>query len=248
MFFGDVASLRAWQNDPRIELHGPGYSKVYIGEDKIEEWEKYLDVMAGSIADNSGRSCINASGIWVPKYSREIAEALAQRLARIQPRAAEDPEAQLAPFADPGVARRISQMIDQELSEPGAEDVTARYRPSGAQRCIEWSGCTYLLPTVLHCANREHALANREFLFPFASVVEVKEAGVPEAFGPSLVLTAITDDPRLIRRLTESQHIGRLNLGPMNTLHIRWDQPHEGNLFDHLYARRAFQSVEMATA
>jgi uncharacterized protein (DUF952 family) len=24
---------------------------------------------------------------------------------------------------------------------------------------------------------------------------------------------------------------------------ISWDQPHEGNLFDHLYARRAFQSV-----
>jgi uncharacterized protein (DUF952 family) len=24
---------------------------------------------------------------------------------------------------------------------------------------------------------------------------------------------------------------------------ISWDQPHEGNLFDHLYSRRAFQAV-----
>ena len=34
-----------------------------------------------------------------------------------------------------------------------------------------------------------------------------------------------------------------LNLGPIPTPRISWDQPHEGNLFDHLYARRAFQSA-----
>jgi hypothetical protein len=26
-------------------------------------------------------------------------------------------------------------------------------------------------------------------------------------------------------------------------MRIQWDQPHEGNLFDHLFARRAFQSA-----
>ncbi len=241
MIFGDVGSLKMWQADPRIELHGPGYSKIYIGEDKISEWEKYLEVMAGSIADNSGRSCINASGIWVPKYAKEIADALAERLAKITPRAADDPEAQLAPFVDGGVARRIAQMIDGDLQEPGATDVTAKYRPAGAERCVEWNGCTYLLPTIVHCQSPEHPAAHREFLFPCAEVVEVSESEVPQAFGPSLVVTAITGNPKLIRRLTESPHIGRLNLGPMNTLHIRWDQPHEGNLFDHLYGGRAFQ-------
>jgi hypothetical protein len=34
-----------------------------------------------------------------------------------------------------------------------------------------------------------------------------------------------------------------LNIGPVQTNVIQWDQPHEGNLFDHLYARRAFQLV-----
>ena len=29
---------------------------------------------------------------------------------------------------------------------------------------------------------------------------------------------------------------------------IQWDQPHEGNLFDHLYARRAFQRAREAMA
>ena len=71
-----------------------------IGEDCIDDWEKYLDVMVASIVENGGRSCINASGVWVPAHAEEIAEALAERLAQILPRSAEDEGAQLAPFAD----------------------------------------------------------------------------------------------------------------------------------------------------
>ena len=37
-------------------------------------------------------------------------------------------------------------------------------------------------------------------------------------------------------------------LGAIATNHIQWDQPHEGNLFDHLYARRAFQRALEAIA
>ena len=42
--------------------------------------------------------------------------------------------------------------------------------------------------------------------------------------------------------LLASPRVGRLNLGPIPTPSVRWDQPHEGNLFDFLYARRAVQS------
>ena len=87
MVFGDASSTRPWQGDPRIEIHGPGYSKIVIGEDCIDEWQQYLDVMVASILENSGRSCINASGVWVPNHApnqaEAIAEALAQRLRRL---------------------------------------------------------------------------------------------------------------------------------------------------------------------
>ena len=39
-----------------------------------------------------------------------------------------------------------------------------------------------------------------------------------------------------------SPHIDRLNLGPIPTWQLSWDQPHEGNLFQHLYRQRAFQA------
>jgi hypothetical protein len=51
----------------------------------------------------------------------------------------------------------------------------------------------------------------------------------------------LTEDRALIDRVLRSDSISRLNLGPIPTNEIRWDQPHEGNLFEHLYVRRSFQ-------
>jgi acyl-CoA reductase-like NAD-dependent aldehyde dehydrogenase len=240
MVFGDVGTTKVWASDPRIEVHGPGWSKIFIGEDCAGEWERHLDVMVDSILQNSGRSCVNASGVWVTCHADAIAEALAARLAKVAPRDASDEQAEIAPFADPEAARRISAIIDSEL-EGGAVDITAAGRGS---RIAEYQGCTYLLPSIVRVPSKDHPLANKEYLFPFASVVEVGQEEVPEAFGPTLVLTAITRDRRVIRRLMGSPHIGRLNLGPISTMKISWDQPHEGNLFDHLYARRAWQTAD----
>jgi acyl-CoA reductase-like NAD-dependent aldehyde dehydrogenase len=241
LLFGDSSTTSIWANDPRIEIHGPGYSKVIIGEDCIDDWRQYLDVIVASIADNGGRSCVNASAVWVSRHADEISEALAERLARIVPRAADDPEALLAPFTDPQVATRINAMIDQGLNEPGARDVTAAYR-NGGERLVTWNGCSYLIPTLIRCSS-DHPLAQREFLFPFAAVVEVPQDQLVSTLGSSLSVCAITRDPKFIQTLVNSPHIDRLNIGPMPTNQVSWDQPHEGNLFDHLYGRRSFQQA-----
>jgi acyl-CoA reductase-like NAD-dependent aldehyde dehydrogenase len=244
MIFGDAGTTASWRDDPRIEVHGPGYSKILIGDDCVDDWEKYLDVMVASIAENGGRSCINASGVWASRHTEEIAEALSERLSQIVPRDAEDEHALLAPFTDAGVAARISDSIDEALRQPGAIDVS-NIRRKG-ERLVTRQGCAYLLPTVVLCDSATHALANREFLFPFCSVVKARQEEIPEALGPSLVLTAITSDAELIQRLVASSNVDRLNLGPVPTSRLSWDQPHEGNLFEHLYARRAFQSAHAA--
>ena len=239
MVFGDVTSTKVWANDSRVEVHGPGYSKLILGEDEADNWEKYIDVMVASIAENGGRSCVNASGVWTPRHGAKIAEALAEKLASVRPLPADDENARIAPFSDGGVGRRISAMVDNDLyGEPGAVDFSARYR--GADRVAEFQGCTYLLPTIVHC-DYQHPMANREFMFPFASVVEAPESAMPGILGPSLVVTAMTNNPVFRQRLLASPYVGRLNFGAIQTNVISWDQPHEGNLFDHLYARRAFQ-------
>ena len=127
--------------------------------------------------------------------------------------------------------------IGADLETPGATEVTAGHREG--PRKVVWEGATYLCPTIVRCDSFDHPLANREFLCPYASVVEVPQSGMLDRIGPSLVVTAITRDPEFTQALLASPLIERLNLGPISTMKISWDQPHEGNMFEFLYRRRS---------
>jgi acyl-CoA reductase-like NAD-dependent aldehyde dehydrogenase len=239
MLFGDASTTRPWANDPRVQLHGPGYSKVILGDDCADRWQDYVELMVSSILANGGRSCINASAIWTPRHAREIADAVARELAKIKAWPADDPNAKLAVFANPKMAEGISATIDAGMREPGAEELTLKHR--GSPRLVTIDRCSYLLPTIIHCNDREHPLANREFLFPYASVIECPTSEMPEAIGKTLIVSAITRDQNFIRDLMASDNVDRLNVGPIPTFKLSWDQPHEGNLFEHLYRQRSLQ-------
>ena len=107
-----------------------------------------------------------------------------------------------------------------------------------------FDGGTFLLPTTVRCDSFAHPLANREFLFPYASVVQVAQNEMLKHIGPSLVVTAITKDKVFAEQLLDSPLIERLNLGAISTMKISWDQPHEGNMFEFLWKRRAFERAE----
>lgn len=239
LIFGDKSTTDRYANNPAVQVHGPGYSKIVIGEDQVEKWPEFIDIMVSSISDNGGRSCINASAVVTPKYGKEIADALAQKLGPIEPAEPDDENAKLSGFANPKMAEFIDATIEDGLETEGAEDVTAKYR--GGPRRTEKAGGAYLRPTVIHCDTPEHPLFNREFLCPYAAVVEVPQEKMLEAMGPSLVVTAITEDPAFRSQLLASPLIERLNLGPVSTMKVSWDQPHEGNLFEFLYHRRAIE-------
>jgi acyl-CoA reductase-like NAD-dependent aldehyde dehydrogenase len=239
LVFGGSSTTAPYANNPAIQVHGPGHSKILVGDDQIDRWPEFVELMVASIADNGGRSCINASAVVVPKYAAEIADALAQKLGPLTPLPAQDENARLAAFANPRMADHIDAAIEEGLQSPGAVEVTARYR-TGPRR-VAFEGATYLRPTIVLCDSFAHALANREFLFPYASVVQVPQAEMLSRIGPSLVVTGITHDAAFRTTLLESPLIDRLNLGPIRTTQVAWDQPHEGNLFEFLYRRRALE-------
>jgi acyl-CoA reductase-like NAD-dependent aldehyde dehydrogenase len=239
LIFGDKATTDRYANNPAVQVHGPGYSKIIIGDDQVEKWPEFIDIMVSSVADNGGRSCINASAVVTTKYGKEIADALAKKLGPIEPAEPDDENARLSGFANPKMAEYIDATIEEGLETEGAEDVTAKYR--GGPRSTEKAGGTYLRPTVIYCDSPEHPLFNREFLCPYVAVVEVPQEQMLEAMGPSLVVTAITEDAAFRNQLLASPLIERLNLGPVSTMKVSWDQPHEGNLFEFLYHRRAIE-------
>jgi acyl-CoA reductase-like NAD-dependent aldehyde dehydrogenase len=260
LIFGDKNTMAQYANNPNIQLHGPGWSKILVGEDCIENWRDYIDVMAASISDNGGRSCINASAIVVPKYAAEIADALAQKLGPISPTAPDDENAKLSGFANTKMADFIDAQIEEGLKVPGAVDVTAKYRnpltpslsPTGgegarragegaAPRKVTFDGGVYMRPTIVLCDSIAHPLANKEFLCPYASVVTCPQSEMLKQIGYSLAVSVITKDEKFIEQLVEFPEIERLNIGPVSTMKISWDQPHEGNMFEFLYKRRSIE-------
>jgi len=241
LIFGGTATVDRYRGNPAVQAHGPGFSKILIGDDQVDRWEQFLDVMVDSVFLNSGRGCINCSGIWASRHTREIAEAIARRLAGVRPLPPDDPEASLAAFTVAGAAEAITNEIDRDLAAPGVTDVTAAHRQG--PRLVKEGRADYLLPTVVHCDLPDVAIAHKEYMFPFVSVVRCPEAKMIGAIGPTLVGTAMTCNPAFRRSLIDAVHIDRLNLGPVPTTQLNWLQPHEGNLIDFLFRARAFQTA-----
>jgi acyl-CoA reductase-like NAD-dependent aldehyde dehydrogenase len=240
MIFGGPDTIARYQGNPGVQVHGPGYSKILLGDDVVDQWPEHLDLICESVFANGGRSCINASGVWASRHTKEIAAAVAERLGPVEVKPPDDAEAALAAFTVPGAAEAVWNLIESNLNDGSTTHATADYGP----RFVEKERCGYLRPVVVHCASPQAPLANKEFMFPFVGVVECPQEEMLRRVGPTLVCTAITDDAKWRRQLTDATHIDRLNVGPIPTHQVDWLQPHEGNLVEFLFRSRAYQSVE----
>lgn len=241
MIFGGQDTIDKYAGNPRVQVHGPGFSKILLGDDIVDQWEDYIDVLVQSVLVNGGRSCINASGIWASRHTEEIADAIAQRLGPIEALSSTDDNAALAAFTIEGAAEAMNNMIDNGVESSSVTEVTEKYRDG--DRLVEKERCAYLRPTVLHVSDSQDAMANTEFMFPFASVVRCPQSEMLKSIGSTLVCTAITNDESWTQDLVDARNIDRLNVGSIPTCALNWLQPHEGNIIEFLYRNRAFQNT-----
>jgi len=244
MIFGSAQTVAQYAGNPRVQAHGPGFSKILIGDDVVDSWEDYLDMMVESVLSNSGRSCINCSGIWASRHTEAIAEAIAARMGSIDVTSPTDPKSALAAFTNAQMAKGTWGMVQQDLAESGVTDMTAGY----GERLIERERCAYLRPMVLHADSPSRGVAMKEYMFPFVSVVQCPQKDMIKSIGSTLVGTALTGDEAWIDELTNATHIDRLNIGPIPTSRLNWLQPHEGNLIDFLFRSRAYQLAPLKVA
>jgi acyl-CoA reductase-like NAD-dependent aldehyde dehydrogenase len=237
MIFGGTATVERYKGNPKVQAHGPGFSKVIFGDDLVDCWEEYIDLIADSVYLNSGRGCINCSGVWASRHTEKIAQALADRLGPIEVLPPENPKAGLAAFTVPGTAQGVWQAIEADLREEGVKHLTEPYGP----RLVEMERCAYLRPVVVQCDSPQRTIAKKEYMFPFVTVVKCPQEKMLESIGPTLVCTALTDEAAFQRALTDATHIDRLNIGPIPTIKLDWLQPHEGSIVEFLFRARAYQ-------
>ena len=237
MIFGGPQTIEQYAGNPKVQVHGPGYAKVVLGDDCVDDWEKYVDLMVDSVYRNGGRSCINASSIYASRHTKEIAEAVAAKLGPIEILPPESPESGLAAFTIEGAAQAIWNAIESDAKSSLVTDMTSQY----GERLVERTPVAYIRPVVLHHVSHESESRNKEYMFPMVNVVECPQAQMINAIDYTLVCTAITNDDGFRRDLIDCVHIDRLNLGPIPTPQLDWLQPHEGNLIEFLYKNRALQ-------
>ncbi len=237
MIFGGPQTVQQYAGNPKVQVHGPGFSKILLGDDCVDNWEQYVDMMVDSVYRNGGRSCLNASSIYASRHTREIAEAVAAKLGPIEVLPPDDPEAGLAAFTIEGAAKAIWGAIENDAKAALVTDMTSKY----GERLVERDPVAYLRPVVLHHASVESDSRNKEYMFPMVNVVECPQAAMVDTIDYSLICTAVTEDEAFRRDLIASTDIDRLNLGPIPTGQVDWLQPHEGNLIEFLYKNRALQ-------
>ncbi|MDA0660193.1 MAG: aldehyde dehydrogenase family protein [Planctomycetota bacterium] len=237
MIFGGAATVQQYAGNPGVQVHGPGFTKIVFGEDTVDRWEDYLDLMVESVCSNGGRSCINCSSIWAPRHADKIADAIAARIGTIEVRDIEDPQAELAAFVDPAMAEGVWGMLQAVIQRPEVRHATESY----GDRFVRLPHAAYLRPVVMHCQDPGSEAAQQEFMFPCVTVVNCPQAELLKRLGSTLVCTAITDDNHLIASLSDATEIDRLNIGAIPTNRLNWLQPHEGNLIEFLFRSRAYQ-------
>jgi hypothetical protein len=196
----------------RVEVHGPGYSKVLLGPEPRPSGRSTWTSWSRPSPENGGRSCSQRVGrVDDRRTRRRSPRPWPSAWPRIVPRAEDDPEAQLAPFANPCRARASPSMIDRDLGGPRAPiDLTARHRRA-ARRGVEGRD----LP-----AARRWSSANRPSTRwqPRVSCsrsppwCRSRPEDIPDALGPTLATSVITSDPRSCPGSPRSPKLHRLNL------------------------------------
>ena len=240
MIFGGPQTIQQYAGNPKVQVHGPGYSKILLGDDCVDDWEQYVDMLADSVYRNGGRSCLNASSIYASRHTKEIAEAVAAKLGPIEVLPPDDPNAGLAAFTIEGAAQAIWSAIENDAQAPLVTDMTSKY----GERLVERDPVAYIRPVVLHHASVESESRNKEYMFPMVNVVECPQDKMLDAIDYSLICTGVTNDEDFRRDLIACTDIDRLNLGPIPTPQVDWLQPHEGNLIEFLFKNRAVQVSE----
>ena len=211
-------------------------------------WERHVDLIAASIADNGGRSCVNASGVWVAASHAERGRRGAGREARAHRAARGGRRAGGAGAVRRSAGRRAHLAADRRRprdagrarghrrvpSRPAAGDARRLHLPAADGRALRLARSPARQPRVPVPVRRgrQGQPPTRCARMPAAAGQDAGRDGADRA----IARCSIGCSPR---RSSTGSTSAR---SPTNQ--ISWDQPHEGNLFEHLYARRSFQAAE----
>jgi acyl-CoA reductase-like NAD-dependent aldehyde dehydrogenase len=231
MVYGGQNVVDKYAGDPTVWVNGPGRAKVLLTAE--QDWREHLDLIVESICTFGGTACVNATAVLYEGDATALAEAIAERLSAVVPLPITDEHARL-PVVSTAAAHSIAEFLGARAAGTrallGADHVVADFG----------DGTAALRPAVHLLALPDPVRLNTELAFPCVWVSPWSRDDGLEPLRRSLVVTAITDDERLIDELVDEPTIPNVYGGPYPTWHSASHIPHNGFLADFLMRNRGF--------
>jgi acyl-CoA reductase-like NAD-dependent aldehyde dehydrogenase len=231
MVYGGQDVVDKYAVDPTVTVNGPGRTKILITADR--DWREYLDLIVDSIANLGGMACVNATAVLYEGDPAPLAEAIAERLATIEPLPSEDERA-ILPTQPAALARALANYLAVK-----AVGTTALL---GADQVVAAVGDGYaaLRPAVHLLAEPDIDKLNIELPFPCVWVSPWSRAAGLEPLRNSLVINVITGDDDLIDDLLDEPTVANVYRGHHPTYYGAPEIPHDGFLADVLMRNKGF--------
>jgi acyl-CoA reductase-like NAD-dependent aldehyde dehydrogenase len=231
MVYGGQDVVDKYAADPTVFPNGPGRTKILITAEK--DWRDYLDVIVDSISDMGGMACVNATAVLYEGDAAPLAQAIAERLATIEPLPSADERAILP-----------TQPIEKAQALAGylGAKATGTTPVLGADQVVADLGDGYaaLRPAVHLLTKPDVEKLNTELAFPCVWVSPWSRGDGLQPLRHSLVLTAITSDEDLLDDLVNEPTVTNVYSGHHPTYEWTPDIPHDGYLADFLMRNKGF--------
>jgi acyl-CoA reductase-like NAD-dependent aldehyde dehydrogenase len=231
MVYGGQDVVDRYASDPAVWVNGPGRAKILLTAD--QDWRDHLEMIVESICAFGGTACVNATAVLVEGDAAALAEAVAERLSSLAPLPISD-EAAVLPVTATAAARSIAEFLGVRAAGTtallGADQVVADLG----------DGTAALRPAVHLLAGPDAVRLNTELAFPCVWVSTWRRDDGLEPLRRSLVLTAITEDERLVDDLVDEPTIGNVYSGRYPTWFSAPHMPHDGFLADFLMRNKGF--------
>ncbi|MCF6524116.1 aldehyde dehydrogenase family protein [Streptomyces sp. JJ36] len=222
--YGGDDVVRRYAGDARVLAQGPGRSKVLLTADT--DWRDHLDVLVDSVAHHGGVKCVNTTAVFVEGDPAPVAEALAERLARLPSLPPEHPDAVLP--AQPAAAARA---LEEHLLTQ-AKGATAWLGGDGVVDELPGGGA--VLRPAVHQLDRGDARAGIELPFPCVWVAPWTPEDGLAPLRDTLVLGAFTENAGLVDALVAEPTVANVYLGDHPTHWMEPGTPHDGYLGEFL--------------
>ena len=193
MIFGGTATVERYKGNPKVQRPRPRLQQDSAGRRRGRR--------LGKISRPDGRKRVSSTAAAAASIARAFGPRGTRRKsprpwpsgsARSSPSRRKIPTAALAAFTVPGQAAGVWKSIEADLREAGVEHITAAVRPAAGRK-----GTLRLSAADGHSLRiaRPPPSAKKEYMFPFVTVVECPQEKMIESIGPTLVCTAITEQP-----------------------------------------------------